>query len=265
MAAVNCKYEDVFVILQSNCKASPLHQYFMRHIAVILAGGTGSRLGGTLPKQFLKAGGRMVIEHTLEAFEKCEAVDEICVVAHKDHLSIVDREELRSRFPKLRHVIPGGRERHDSSIAAIRHFTDCGEGDDSVLLFHDAARPLVSGRILADCIAAMATHDAAAVGIPSTDTIWVVDDDDKITAVPPRARLRNAQTPQCFRLATIREAYRRALEDPGFHATDDCGVVSAYMPHCSIHVVEGDRLNFKITYPDDLRQLESLTAGRRAE
>lgn len=234
----------------------------MRTIAVILAGGSGARLGGPLPKQFMIVAGRMVIEHTLSVFGSCVAVDEICIVANPKFISLLEESDVRGRFPKLKRIIPGGKERYHSSLAAIESYAD--EADDCVMMFHDSVRPMVSRRIIDDCLVAMRGHDAVATGIPATDTVWEVNDRDEIIAIPERASLRNAQTPQCFRLGLIREAYRRAMLDPGFHATDDCGVVLKYMPGCPIAVVPGERSNIKLTYTDDVEALEVLL-GRRQE
>lgn len=228
----------------------------MTTIAVILAGGSGHRLGAAMPKQFLQAGGMPIIGHTIRAFEESPAIDEICVVVHPDHLGDVEALRAQNGFTKLRHIVAGGKERYDSAMVAIRACE--GGGDDAVLLFHDAVRPLVSGDIISACVEAMAARQAVAVGVPATDTIWHVNRAGDIESVPDRSHLYCAQTPQCFRLHVIREAYERALADPAFRATDECGVVLRYLPDCPVHVIDGNRRNFKITYPEDLSTLELL-------
>ena len=128
------------------------------------------------------------------------------------------------------------------------------------MLFHDAARPLVDQRIIADCVRALRTYEAVGVAVPTSDTIVIVDD-DVMTSMPRRDRLRRCQTPQGFRLQVIRRAYELAQADPAFTdlaATDDCGVVLRYLPEVTIAVVPGSERNMKITYPDDLRVAESL-------
>lgn len=218
-------------------------------MAVVLAGGIGSRVGGDVPKQFLELEGRAVIEYSVDAFEQSEGIDEIALVIHPDwmdHMRVILR---RNPWRKVRRFLPGGKERHLSSLHAIEAYA--GESGDTNLLLHDAARPWVSAEIVGRVVTALQHHEAVAVGIPSTDTVWEVSD-GIVRSIPERKRMWLAQTPQAFRLPLIREAYRRALQDPDFSATDDCGVVLRYMPDVSICVVEGDVANKKITTPKDI-------------
>ena len=206
-------------------------------MAVVLAGGIGSRVGGDVPKQFLELEGRAVIEYSVDAFEQSEGIDEIALVIHPDwmdHMRVILR---RNPWRKVRRLLPGGKERHLSSLHAIEAYA--GESGDTNLLLHDAARPWVSAEIVGRVVTALQHHEAVAVGIPSTDTVWEVSD-GIVRSIPERKRMWLAQTPQAFRLSLIREAYRHALQDPDFSATDDCGVVLRYMPDVSICVVEGD-------------------------
>jgi 2-C-methyl-D-erythritol 4-phosphate cytidylyltransferase len=151
-------------------------------------------------------------------------------------------------FRKVTAVIEGGATRNDSTRNALDHL---GTQECNVL-FHDAVRPLVSQRIIRECVNALRTYEAVDVGIPSADTIVVVDQDEVITEIPDRSRLRRGQTPQGFRLSTIRRAYEIAWQDPDFKATDDCSVVLKYLPDVPIHMVEGSEHNMKVTAPVDL-------------
>ncbi len=226
----------------------------IRNIAVILAGGNGQRFGTALPKQFLPLAGKTVIEHSIEAFERNNGIDEIAVVMNADYLPHMQEIINRNHWQKVRKLLPGGAERHLSTLAAINAY----EGTDNVnLIFHDAARPAVSQRIITETITALQTHPAVAVAIPATDTVFEVTDDGSfITAIPMRKRLRCAQTPQAFRIDVIREAYRIALQDPHFTSTDDCGVLLRYCPNAQIFIVQGDTSNLKLTYPEDTANLE---------
>jgi 2-C-methyl-D-erythritol 4-phosphate cytidylyltransferase len=134
------------------------------------------------------------------------------------------------------------------------------------VLFHDAARPFVDARIITGCVTALETAEAVAVAVPSSDTVVVVEG-DRVVEMPRRATLRRFQTPQGFRLGTIRAAYERALADPGFAAdppTDDCGVVHRYLPDVPIVVVPGSERNIKITHPVDLIVAEQITSRESA-
>ncbi|MGL5811037.1 MAG: SDR family NAD(P)-dependent oxidoreductase, partial [Nocardioides sp.] len=126
------------------------------------------------------------------------------------------------------------------------------------VLLHDAVRPLVTARIITECFDALETHTAVDVAIPSADTIIEVDDDNTITAVPPRSALRRGQTPQAFHLPVITRAYEKAAQDPDFVATDDCSVVLKYLPEERIYVVAGDDRNMKVTEPIDVYLADRL-------
>ncbi|MFI7577275.1 D-ribitol-5-phosphate cytidylyltransferase [Micromonospora sp. NPDC049497] len=238
-----------------------------RTVAVILAGGTGTRLGLGIPKQLVKIAGKPIIEHTLAVFEAAPEIDEIVVLMAAGHVPDAERIVERAGFRKVTTVVEGG----DTRNATTRLALDVIGPDDCNILFHDAVRPLVSGRIIRECVNALWTYAAVDVAIPSADTIIQVDADDCITDIPVRSRLRRGQTPQAFRSGTIREAYRRAADDPDFAATDDCGVVLRYLPDTPIKVIDGADENIKVTHPvdvhlaDKLFQLSAAKAHRLAD
>ena len=129
---------------------------------------------------------------------------------------------------------------------------------EQILLFHDAVRPLLSKRIIDDCLDAISHYDAVNVAIKATDTIIQVDGNNIMTSAPRRDFIRHGQSPQCFKKSIIKKAYDLALNDPAFCSTDDCGTVLKYLPEIPICVIEGEIKNMKITYKDDLRLLEAL-------
>lgn len=227
----------------------------MKNIAIILAGGTGQRLGDTIPKQFLKVAGKKVIEHTLDVFQNHPQIDEIAVVSNPNFVNEIENIAIKNNYTKLKKILQGGKERYHSSLSAINAY----DGDKEInLIFHDAVRPLVNDRIISDCIAALDKYKAVDVAIKTTDTIIKVNEDEYITGIPARDYLRNGQTPQAFKLSTIKQAYKLALCDPGFKTTDDCGVVYKYMPNELVYVVKGEQFNMKLTYKEDLFLLDKL-------
>jgi len=229
----------------------------MKNVAVILAGGTGKRMGAYLPKQFLKIAGKSIIEHSIAIFEKHTGISEICVVIHSNFVADVEGIVKEAGFSKVHKILCGGKERSDSSLAAISAY----ENDQNVnLIFHDAVRPFVNQRIIDDVVSSLAEGKSVAVAIPSTDTIFKLNDAKCIETVPPRDYLYRAQTPQAFSCKTIKKAYDLALKDPNFKASDDCGVVLNYLPKEPIHIVEGDEKNIKITFEQDLAKGENLIA-----
>lgn len=224
------------------------------NIAVILAGGSGTRMGNDQPKQFLKVAGKQIIEHTIDAFEASKDIDEICVVSRADYVGDVEALVVRNQYKKVKRILQGGKERYDSSLAAINAY----QNDEDNLLFHDAVRPLVTEKIIHDCVAALRRYNAVDVAVKTTDTIIAVDGQNCIEHIPDRQVLRNGQTPQCFKRGTIKRAYDIALQDSDFRTTDDCGVVRRYLPEEPIFVVEGANYNMKLTYVEDLFLLDKL-------
>lgn len=243
----------------------------MYNIAVILAGGIGARVGGTLPKQLLPlADGRSVLEHAVSAFEQADCIDEVCIVMHPDYIMHAEQMLLANAWQKVRHIIPGGKERWESSVNAIRQVR--GEENNSQLpiancqntinlLLHDAARPFVSQEIISNVCQALEEYEAVVVAIPSTDTVYEMKD-GKVARIPNRATIMRAQTPQAFRLPLIAEAYAKALgvtdlstatcATAHLPATDDCGIVHEHMPEVPIYIVEGEEHNKKITFKEDI-------------
>jgi 2-C-methyl-D-erythritol 4-phosphate cytidylyltransferase len=232
-----------------------------RATAVVLAGGTGQRMGLALPKQLLKVAGKTVLEHTLHVFEAAEEIGDVWVLMTPDYLAEAEALVRRAGLRKVRAVLPGGATRAETTqraIAALR----ADDPADRPVLFHDAVRPLLSQRVVADCVRALERYEAVDVAIPSADTIIVTrthgEDGEFITDVPDRSRLRRGQTPQGFRLDTIERAYLAASRDPNFQTTDDCSVVLRYLPEVPIHVVPGEEHNLKITKPVDVHLADRL-------
>ena len=236
----------------------------MYNIAVILAGGIGARVGGEVPKQLLPLkDGKSVLEHAVDAFEQSPHIHEVCIVMHPDYIVHAEQMLLANAWQKVRHIIPGGKERWESSVQAIRRLGERREakGNEVNLLLHDAARPFVSHDIIARVCEALEDHEAVTVAIPSTDTVYEMLD-GKVARIPQRSTIMRAQTPQAFRLELIAEAYTKALgadicdeqacAAAHLPATDDCGIVHEHMPQVSIYIVEGEEQNKKITFKEDI-------------
>jgi 2-C-methyl-D-erythritol 4-phosphate cytidylyltransferase len=246
----------------------------MRMVAVVLGGGVGQRVGAGMPKQLLTLGGKTLVEHCVAAFDQAPGIEEILVVMARGYTGQVKAMITDAGYRKVTAVIEGGATRPDSARAALAAIAAtapggaaCGApgptagaapGDCGVLL-HDAARPLVDQRIIADCVAALRVHDAAGVAVPASDTM-VVTDNGVMQSMPRRETLLRCQTPQCFRLPVITRAHELAAADPGFAPTDDCGVVLRYLPEVDVHIVPGSERNIKVTYAQDLAVAEVMLA-----
>jgi ribitol-5-phosphate 2-dehydrogenase (NADP+) / D-ribitol-5-phosphate cytidylyltransferase len=233
----------------------------MKNVAVLLAGGVGTRVGLGIPKQLIKVAGRPILEHTLAALSHHPLVDEVVVMMAPGHLDSVRAMIRTGDHPKVTAVLEGAATRNETTLAALDALGD----EECNVLLHDAVRPLVSERIITDCFKALSDYGAVDVAIPSADTIIEVTPENTIKDIPPRHALRRGQTPQAFRLSVIREAYARAARDPGFQATDDCTVVLRYLPEEPIWVVRGDEQNMKVTEPIDVYIVDKLFQLTRSE
>jgi len=232
----------------------------MRMVAVVLGGGVGQRFGAGTPKQLLSLGGRTLVERCVAAFEAAPGIDEILAVMPRGYTGQVERLLAGNR--KVTAVLEGGVTRPDSTRVALAAIAASGHGAsgaDCGVLLHDAARPLVDQRIIADCVAALAVYDAAGVAVPASDTM-VVTENGVMRSMPRRETLHRCQTPQCFRLPVITRAHELAAADPDFAPTDDCGVVMRYLPGVAVHIVPGSERNIKVTYPQDLAVAEAVLA-----
>ena len=227
-----------------------------KNIVIILAGGTGSRFGLDIPKQFAKLAGKTILEHTVNVFQEYGSISEIAIVSHPDWIWKIEEIVEQNSFTKVKKVLIGGDERKDSSLSAIKAYES--ERENVNFIFHDAVRPFVTNKIIDQCIEALNQYNAIDVAIPAVDTIINVNNAKIIENIPERASMMQGQTPQCFRYETIYKAYENALSDPDFKATDDCGIVKRYLPEEDIYVVQGSNQNIKITHPQDIFLADKL-------
>ena len=227
--------------------------------ALVPAAGSGRRFGGGVPKQYLCAAGKPLIEHALDALLSHPAVDGVVV-------ALADGDPLWPGWTAL-HGKPvvaciGGGERADSVLAAL-HALPQGIADDELLLVHDAARPnLCAGDIAGLVEAANACADGAILAAPLRDTLKRAGDDARIASTEPRERLWRALTPQAFRRDLLRRALQSAKAD-GIVATDEAMAVERLGLHPVL--VEGREDNLKVTTPADLALAEFLLSKKHRE
>ncbi|MCP1772827.1 2-C-methyl-D-erythritol 4-phosphate cytidylyltransferase [Neisseria perflava] len=227
-----------------------------KSVAVILSGGSGSRFGGLVPKQFTKLAGKAVMEYTIQQFEDAPSIDEIIIVSQPLYIEKTWDLVKQNDWKKVSKVVVGGKERFDSTASAITAMH--GYDPETKVLFHDSVRPLVTNRIIEDCVDKLSLFEAVDVVIPSADTLVEVYDDGCIANIPNRANMRRGQTPQAFLLKTISAAYAEAKRQNRSVFTCDCGVVRAMLPHLRVATVLGSESNMKITQPIDLFIAEKL-------
>ena len=220
--------------------------------ALILAGGTGTRLGGEVPKQYLELGGRKLLRHSAETFAAHPEIDAVRIV-HRD----ADRARYDEAVAGLTLLEPvaGGATRQESARLGLESLAEMAP--DRVLI-HDAARPFVDADTIARTVAALAQHPAALPALPVADTIKRESDGGgAVAGTIDRKGLWRAQTPQGFRYAGILDAHRKFAGD---RLTDDAAV--AEKAGLEVALVMGSEDNMKVTTPEDLARAEGLIAGR---
>lgn len=221
------------------------------NVAIIAAAGQGTRMGSKRAKQFLELAGTPIIIHTLQAFEACEAIQEIIVVLPEADIN--DFSELAQRYhlKKLRAVVAGGTTRASSVLRGLNALTAI-EAD--IVAVHDGSRPLVTVQEITETVRAAQVSGAAILAAPMVDTVKEVAGGSVVKTIP-RAHLRRALTPQCFRYAVLRQAYEQ-VDELDASLTDESSLVERL--GVSVSVVEGSLRNIKITRPEDLLIAEAM-------
>ena len=227
----------------------------MSVLAIIPAAGTGIRMGGNTPKQFLSLEGVPIFVHTLRKFAASDAIDEIFLGLRPEEMDRASQEIALQNFSKPVRLIAGG----DSRQETVARCLDQAAADTDVVVVHDAVRPFVELAMIQQIVDAARKDGAVILGIPSVDTVKKVEL-QTITGTIPRARIVLAQTPQAFRYTTLRKAFDRALSE-GYSGTDESSLVE----HDGeiVKVLMGSDRNIKITKPSDLPLARLFIAQER--
>ncbi|MCC8029442.1 MAG: 2-C-methyl-D-erythritol 4-phosphate cytidylyltransferase [Lachnospiraceae bacterium] len=223
----------------------------VRHTAIILAAGRGSRMHSDTPKQFLLLADRPVLCYSLQVFQE-SFVDEIILVTGEGQEEYC-REKIVGKygFSKVTQIIRGGKERYDSVYRGLC----ASEGCDYVYI-HDGARPFLDADILERARQCVEECGACAAGMPVKDTIRVVDEHKCSVSTPDRNHVWQMQTPQVFSYTLIRNAYDRLFAGGDMQGVTDDAMVAERMLSRPVRLFEGSYRNIKITTPEDI-----LTAG----
>lgn len=221
--------------------------------AIIVAGGSGKRMGSPVKKQYIELKGKEILAYTIEAFEKFEGVDDIIVVVGEEDINKVEQEiVLKYGYTKVKKVVAGGTERQDSVYNGLL----ATDEEVKYVMIHDGARPFVSTTVLEEALAKTKECKATIVAVPVKDTIKQISaETGAVEATPKRETLWAVQTPQSFEKSLLMDAYEMA-HAKGLQVTDDSMIVEAYGK--KVYVVTGDYTNIKITTPEDLILGESI-------
>ena len=230
----------------------------MHVTAIVPAAGSGSRMGGDTPKQYLQVGGIPLLGRTLRALREAGGLDALVLVVPPGQAARCRAEVLEPFDLHVDAVVAGGEDRQASVHAGL----SAAPAATDLILVHDGARPFVTAEIVREVLAAASEVGAAVAGVPLTDTVKRVDADLRILETPRREGLWAIQTPQAFRAGMLREAHARALAD-GFRSTDDSALLERI--GCPVRVVRGSRENLKITTPADILLAEMLLARGEEE
>ncbi len=220
-------------------------------IAVILAGGNGSRMMNTsTPKQFIKLGSLSLLEHTVEKFLYCPGIDVVVIVTHSAWLPHTQNILNSPQFKNVL-VCEGGKTRQESLYYALKFIQKTiPNSEESIIISHDAVRPFVSFRIIEDNIRLAQKYDAVDTVLAATDTIVTSIDGSTVQSVPNRQSMYQGQTPQTFRLKTYVSIYE-ALEDNYLQTVTDAARILVENG-CTVGLVHGEPFNIKITNDFDL-------------
>ncbi len=220
--------------------------------AIVLAAGRGTRMGGSVAKQYLELGGKPLVVYALEAFEASEIIDQIILMTDEAHVDYC-REEIVKKYglKKVLFAEAGGTERYLSVWKALSFLAQRAEAEDGYVFIHDGARPFVTEEIIQRAYDAVLRWDACVVGMPVKDTIKLVDEEGCVKESPERRLVWQAQTPQVFSMPLIYEGFQKQLLEDCSGITDDAMVVEHQMGH-RVHMVKGSYENIKITTPEDL-------------
>lgn len=220
--------------------------------AIVLAAGSGKRMGIKTQKLYLNIKGKPVLYYALKCFENSAVIDEIILVTSQAELEYCQREFAdQYHFSKIAKIVIGGKERFHSVYEGLKACRDC-----DYVFIHDGARPFVDEQMLERLFEEVKQSHACVAAMPSKDTVKIVGDDKTVIETPDRKYVWNVQTPQVFVHELVYRAHEKLVEQEGLNATDDAMAVEM-MEHHPIKVVEGSYYNIKITTPEDMVLAES--------
>ena len=216
--------------------------------AIVLAGGSGKRMGLDMPKQYAEVNGYPLLYYSLKAFQDCGFIDGIILVTRNEDTDYC-RVEIAERygFTKVKHIVAGGAERYASVYSGLKALNG-----DGYVFVHDGARPCINPGILQKLYDDVRCHDASVAAVLSKDTVKVSDSEGFVADTPDRGRVWIVQTPQVFNASELKAAYDAMMRDADSAAvTDDASVMERYGER-KVHLCEASYTNIKVTTKEDL-------------
>lgn len=231
----------------------------MKNTAIVLAGGSGSRMKSNVKKQYLLMQGMPVLSYSLSVFQNSPLIDEIVLVCGKGEIEQCRAEIVEKYgYTKVKQIVEGGKERYHSVYEGLKAAKDC-----AYILIHDGARPFIDDAMIERIMKELPDCRAGVVAVPVKDTIKLGSEDGYVEQTLPRERLWTIQTPQSFEYALIRDAYDQlAIAEPSEVKITDDAMVAEYFAHVPVKLIEGSYENIKITTPEDLLLAEMILKKR---
>ncbi|MGN0317925.1 MAG: 2-C-methyl-D-erythritol 4-phosphate cytidylyltransferase [Lachnospira sp.] len=222
--------------------------------AIILSGGSGKRMNSNVPKQYLTIRNKPVLYYSIKAFERCDFIDEIIIVAAEEYIDYVSKEIVdKYNISKVTGIVSGGKERYDSVYEGLKNKTGHG-----IVFIHDGARPCITGKVLMDCYEAALNGKSNVAAVPVKDTIKIADAGNVAISTPDRKTLWQVQTPQVFSYDIIKKAYDTMYETGNTAGITDDAMVAERFTGEKIYLTEADYKNIKITTPEDMVLAEAF-------
>lgn len=226
----------------------------MKTIAIILAGGSGIRFNNEIPKQYALVNNKTILEHTLDKFQNNSSIDEIIVALNDYHISQAFKDNLLESYPKISTLTKNGSNRRLSIYNALEAIKD----DECKVLVHNGTSPLVADEVITECVEKLDEYDSVYPAVPMSNTI-LMPKDGFVDKMPSRKDYMMSQTPQGFKCSIIKKAHELAKENPEVDElyNNDVGIIWHY-DLCRVKLIEGNRENIKLTFPEDLILFEAL-------
>lgn len=227
------------------------------NIAVIFAGGVGSRMQATdVPKQFLTIHGKPILVRTVEQFSLVPEIDSIVVVSNGDWLEHTRKLLAQYQLDKVSLIVPGGESGQESIYNGLLAAEKLAAGSKSVVLIHDGVRPIITTESIQACIESVTLHGSAVTAVPCTETVAISTDGLKVNAALDREELWLLRAPQCFYLSEILEAHNEARVEKRFDYIDSATMMADKGK--VLHLVAGSPQNIKVTTQSDFFAIQAI-------
>lgn len=228
------------------------------NIALIIAGGSGNRMGQDIPKQFMHVDGSPIIIHTMLCFQRHPDIEAIAVVCLRGWETVLQSYANQFNVTKLKWIFPGGNSGMESIHNGIYGLKEAGCADEDLVLIHDAVRPLLSQDIISSNIAICKAYGYAITGIKCREAVLESHDGFSTKTSIPRDTLIRTQTPQTFSLKNIINVHELAKQKGILDSVSSCTLVAEIQEDIEMHIVPGSEINIKVTTVEDLEILKAL-------